>query len=111
MLYFEPDTKYGVIMTDRVFDKVMKELDQAGASMRCGELTNLLISLDFEVKSGKLGGHKVYTHDGLPGFYSDSFNCDHGKNPEIKRPYINKVKRTLRQHEASIRTYLKKQSS
>lgn len=98
-------------MTDRVFDEVIRELDQAGASMRCSELTTLLVTLGFEVKDGKRGGHKVFTHDGLPDFRSGAYNCDHGKNPEIKRPYINKVKGTLRRHETSIRAYLKKQSS
>ena len=76
--------------------------------MRCSELTKLLISLGFEVKNGKRGGHKVFTHDGLPDFHASSYNCDHGKNPEIKRPYIKQVKKTLRQHESSIRAYLKK---
>lgn len=107
LLYFELDTKYGVIVADNVFDEVMSELNQAGASMRCSKLTTLLITLGFAVKDGRKGGHKVFTHDHIPGFSSSSYNCDHGKNPEIKRPYINNVKRTLRQHETAIRAYLK----
>ena len=45
--------------------------------------------LGFEVRDGSKGGHKVYTHDGLPSFFSASFNCGHGKNPEIK-PILTK---------------------
>lgn len=109
LLYFESDTIYGVIMAESKFDEAIAELDQAGASMRCSSLSTLLIALGFEVKDGKRGGHKVFTHDHNPGFYSAAYNCDHGKNPEIKRPYINKVKKTLKQHESAIRAYLKQQ--
>ena len=108
LLYCEPDTIYGVIMVDSEFDDVITELEQAGASMRCRKLTALLTGLGFEVKDGNKGGHKVFTHDHIPGFHSAAYNCDHGKNPEIKRPYINRVRKTLEQHEAAIRAYLKK---
>ena len=95
-------------MSKNVYDSVLEALDNAGASMRCGELANLLASLGFEVRDGKRGGHKIFTHDGLPEFRSGSYNCDHGRNPEIKRPYINKVSKTLKKYEDAIRSFLKK---
>ncbi len=84
-------------------------LSQAGASMRCQELCRHLESLGFEVRSGKRGGHKVITHSGIPGFLSASFNCDHGKNPEIKRPYIIQVVKVLRKYEQELRALLEEQ--
>lgn len=94
-------------MTDKVFERVITELNNAGASMRCGDLTALLVSLGFSIKDGRKGGHKVFTHDHLASFSSGSYNCDHGRNPEIKKPYILKVKKTLMQHESEIRAHLK----
>lgn len=74
--------------------------------MRCTELTGLLISLGFEIRNGKLGSHKVFFHDGLPQFHSGSYNCEHGLNPQIKRPYIIKILRILREHESDLKTFL-----
>lgn len=74
--------------------------------MRCSELTGLLKTLGFDVRDGARGGHKVFVHDHLAGFASGSYNCEHGRNPEIKRPYIKKVLAVLRQYEAELSRYL-----
>lgn len=74
--------------------------------MRCAEMTSLLKSLGFDVRDGSRGGHKVFVHDGIQGFTSGSYNCDHGRNPEIKRAYIRKVLVILRQYEAELTRYL-----
>lgn len=68
----------------------------------------MLERLGFEVKDGKRGGHKLFFHDHLPSFTSSSFNCGHGKNPEIKPAYIKKLIRTLREHESDLKKYLEK---
>ena len=95
-------------MADSLYETAVRTLEDSGASMRCSELTDLLESLGFTVRDGKLGGHKVFVHDGLPDFKSGSYNCDHGRNPQIKRPYITKVLRVLREHEDDIKKFLKK---
>ena len=74
--------------------------------MRCTELIGLLISLGFEIRNGKLGSHKVFFHEGLPEFHSGSYNCEHGRNPQIKRPYIIKILRILREHESELKRFL-----
>ncbi len=84
------------------FDHVIKQLDSAGASMRCQDLASLLMALGFEVRDGKKVGHKVFVHHGIPAFTSGGYTCGHGRNPEIKRAYINKVKRLLKQHESDL---------
>ncbi len=78
--------------------------------MRCAELTGLLEGLGFEVRDGRRGGHKVFIHDHISGFTSGSYNCEHGRNPEIKRPYVKKVLAVLRQHEQELKRYLEERN-
>lgn len=70
-------------MSDSLLDKALTALQGAGTSMRCDELTGFLESLGFQVREGRKGGHRIYFHPGLPDFASSSFNCDHGRNPQI----------------------------
>ena len=93
-------------MSKKVYNEVINALKHAGASMRCKQVTALLKELDFEVKDGNRGGHKVYTHQYIQSFTSGSYNCDHGKNPEIKRPYIKKIIKVLEKYEQELVKYL-----
>lgn len=93
-------------MSKETYTNIIAALKNAGASMRCREVKTLLMELDFNVRDGKRGGHKVYTHPFITSFTSGAFNCDHGKNPEIKRPYINKIIKTLEKYESEIIEYL-----
>jgi hypothetical protein len=95
-------------MLKKDYTQVISEFNNAGTSMRCAEVKRLLTRLGFEVKNGKRGGHKVFTHRHLSSFYSQSFNCDHGKNPEIKKPYINKIIKLLEQYKDDLVEYLEK---
>ena len=83
-----------------------RRLKESRTSIRCGDLTKLLEGLGFEVRDGRLGGHKLFVHDGLSGFISASFNCGHGKNPEVKAAYIRKIMKLLETYEAELTTYL-----
>ncbi len=93
-------------MSKKVYNDVIDALNNAGASMRCKQVTALLKKLDFEVRDGNRGGHKVYTHQYIQSFTSGSYNCDHGKNPEIKRPYIKKIIKVLEKYEQELIQYL-----
>jgi len=96
-------------MTGRkIYENALEQLSNSRANMRCADLTNLLNKLGFEVRDGKRGGHKVFVHDGISGFYSDSYNCGHGKNPEIKPAYIRKIERLLHQYKDEIVKHLEK---
>ncbi len=88
---------------------VKQELLSRKGNLRCVEVIALLQQLGFEVRDGKRGGHKLYFHDGLPEFHSGSFNCGHGKNPEIKQAYIAKIVRTIDNHEAALRKYFEEE--
>jgi len=88
---------------------VKQTLLNGKGSLRCTEVSTLLQLLGFEVRDGKRGGHKLYFHDGIPDFQSGSFNCGHGRNPEIKAAYITKIVRTIDTHEAALKEYLREE--
>lgn len=94
-------------MSRLILEEVVGELTANKKSIRCDELADQLSRLGFEVREGK-AGHRVFVHDGLHDFTSSSYNCGHGRNPEIKSPYISNVLRILRQHDAEILKYLEK---
>ena len=89
-------------MNQKQFNKIRAEFADAGVSMRCAKAKDLLTQLGFIVRDGKRGGHKIFVHRRLAGFKSGSLNCDHGKNPEIKSPYIKKIIRIINQYEAGL---------
>ena len=85
-------------------------LYQSKKSLCCEEVKSLLVGLGFEVRDGKQGGHKIFFHQGLPSFQSGSFNCGHGKNPEIKPAYIGKIIQILKQYREELEQYLEETS-
>jgi hypothetical protein len=87
---------------------IIEQLQQRKSSLCCDDVKQLLTRLGFDVRDGKLGGHKIYVHQGLPLFYSGSFNCGHGKNPEIKPAYISKIVQVLNQYKNELDAYLEK---
>jgi hypothetical protein len=90
--------------------KTIEQLQQRKTNLCCEEVKSLLQSLGFEVRDGKQGGHKIFVHRGLPSFLSSSFNCGHGKNPEIKPAYIGKIIQVLKQYHDELEAYLEKTS-
>jgi len=78
--------------------EAIQALQQAGASMRCSELQKILESLGFEVRDGRKQGHKVVTHPGLEEFFSASYTCGHGRNPEVKRNYVRSMLALVKQY-------------
>lgn len=89
-----------------LLDDVRQRLLEGKRSIRCSELGASLESLGFTVRDGNKGGHKVYTHPELNGFYSGAYNCGHGKNPEIKPAYISKILKILDAYDADLRKCL-----
>jgi len=86
--------------------KTISMLQQRKANLSCGEVKDLLVNLGFEVIDGNKGGHKVFTHQGLPSFHSGGYNCGHGKNPEIKPAYIGKIITILKRYQDELEQYL-----
>ncbi len=95
------------MIADNIIQSVIITLKSSGTNIRCNEVISHLSSLGFEVRNGKSPGHKIYTHDGLVSFTSSSFSCGHGRNPEVTRPYITNIIRTIREHESELNDWLK----
>lgn len=91
-----------------IIENTIEHLQQHKTNLCCEEVKRLLVSLGFEVRDGKQGGHKVFFHQGVPGFMSAAFNCGHGKNPEIKPAYIGKIIQIPKQHHAELAEYLER---
>jgi len=85
---------------------VIEDLKSASSSICCENLHSLLTKLGFEVRNGKKQGHKIVTHDGIDSFYSASYTCGHGKNPEIKSAYIKDIIKLLSRYESELIRYL-----
>ncbi|NCC34811.1 MAG: type II toxin-antitoxin system HicA family toxin [Chloroflexia bacterium] len=83
--------------------QAIQQLSDAEASLRCDEMRQLLTSLRFVVRDGKKPGHKIVTHPQLAGFFSTSYTCGHGSNPETKPCYIKTIRKVLLRHEQALR--------
>lgn len=81
-------------------------LEDSGTTIKCSELRAHLEEIGSKVRDGKRAGHKIVTHSGLKDFYSTSYNCGHGKNPEIRPGYIKNILKTIKFHEKALSDYL-----
>lgn len=84
------------------YTHVVDTLEANINGVRCTDLTELLKSLGFDIRNGKRGGHKLFFHDGVPEFRSGSFDCGHKKNTVVKKPYIKKILKILKQYENEL---------
>lgn len=82
------------------------QLLDSNHAFKCKELGQLLETLGCRIKDCKSPGHKQVFHDGIEEFYSVSYNCGHGKNPEIKRSYIRNISRHLKSLRPQLLQYL-----
>ena len=69
-----------------------------GGEVRCKAMERLLIGLGFSIRDGKKQGHKVITHPGLGNFTSAAFSCGHGRNPNVKPVYTQRIRKMLELH-------------
>lgn len=83
-------------------DDLIKSWSKRKANISCYEVIEELTVLGFEVRDGSKGGHKIFTHDKLINFYSSSFNCGHGKNPNLKKAYVTAIIRTLKKYQLEL---------
>lgn len=93
-------------MSAKLFHDTKAAIAASKRSLRCLELASHLRELGFEVRDGKRGGHKLLFHDGIRDFTSTSYNCGHGRNPEIKTPYIDNILKLIEKYQKEIIEYL-----
>ncbi len=90
------------------YAQLVENLTSAGNETRCDTLKEWLEVVGFTVKKGRKGNHHVLTHSGIPSFTSTGFDCGHGKNSCVKRPYIRAIlNHVVKMHEDELRAYLK----
>jgi hypothetical protein len=97
-------------MSARLFHDTKTKLAASKRSLRCVELASHLQALGFEVRDGKRGGHKLLFHEGIRDFTSASYNCGHGRNPEIKAAYVDRILKLLEKYQKEIIDYLEAQN-
>jgi hypothetical protein len=89
------------------YDGVVHALEHAIAAgcqnLRCNDLVEHLIALEFIVKKTAKGNHYTYSHKSLPAFFGGNFNAGHGKNLPIKPCYVRSVLSTLHEHHARFK--------
>lgn len=90
---------------EKLITKLKKLTTSANAS--CSEFTNLLISLGFQIENCGSAGHKIARHPAVSLIEYPNYNCGHNKGEAVKRPYIKKLYKFVKQHEEAIKEYLK----
>ena len=84
-------------MTESVQDAITK-LEDCITNTSAEDLRKMLVNLGFEVKDGRRGGHKLIKHQGLPEFFSSSYNAGAKRNGIIKKFYIKGIIKVLKTH-------------
>jgi hypothetical protein len=85
------------------YDEAMYCLTTSKGNLRCLEVVKILESLGFTVKAGKNFNHKGFTHEEIKNFRGGTFNCGHGKNPQVNKHYLENIISILKKYEDKIR--------
>lgn len=91
------------------FHKLLKKLEDltTSANASCKEFTNLLIALGFQIENCGSAGHKIARHPAISLIEYPNYNCGHNKGEAVKRQYIKKLYKFVKQHENAIKEHLK----
>lgn len=91
------------------FEKLFKKLEDltTSANTSCSEFTNLLTAFGFLIEDCGSAGHKIARHPAISLIEYPNYNCGHNKGEAVKRPYIKKLYKFIKQHESAIKEHLK----
>lgn len=89
-------------MSKVTYDSAIEKLRQSKTNITCDELVRILTKLGYEVREGKRGNHRTYTHPKLAHWTGGNFDCGHGRNPPVLPAYIGKILKILEQHQDEI---------
>lgn len=91
------------------FEKLFKKLGNLteSANTSCKDFTSLLEDLGFEIINCGSAGHKIAKHPAITLIEFPDYNCGHNQGEAVKRPYIKKLYKFVKQHEDAIKEYLK----
>lgn len=86
------------------FDKLLRQLEEmaSGSNTTCRDLVPLLESFGFTIADCGSAGHKVAKHSAVNIREYPDFDCGHNNGKPVKRPYLSKLKRFIKNHSAAI---------
>ncbi len=91
---------------------IQKKLDKlygmsGNANITCSQLTSALKALGFSIRDGSNGGHKIAKHPAVSVLDSPDYDCGHKEGSKIKKPYLSKLIKFVKNNEEAIRESLK----
>lgn len=91
------------------FETLYGELGQMsqGANTSCAKFTGLLKDLGFEIEDCGSAGHKIAKHPAVSLTEYPDYNCGHNPGAKVKRPYLKKIYRFVKQYKDEIKEHLK----
>ena len=91
------------------FEKTFRKLGDlaSSANTSCKEFTGVLEALGFNIENCGNAGHKIAKHPAITLTEYPDYNCGHNQGEAVKRPYIKKLHKFVKQHEDAIKEYLK----
>jgi len=91
------------------FDKLFKELEDmaSGANTSCKDFTVLLKKLGFDIEDCESGGHKVAKHSSIKLLEYPDYNCGHNPGTHVKRVYVNKLYKFVKNYKDVIKEHIK----
>ena len=90
------------------FEKLLKKLGDltSSANTTCKEFTSVLEALGFQIENCGSAGHKIARHPAIALPEYPNYNCGHAQGAAIKRPYIKKLFKFVKQHEEALKEHL-----
>lgn len=90
------------------FQKLLKKLEALTTSgnTSCKKFTNVLEALGFQIDNCGNAGHKIARHPAVSLIEYPNYNCGHNRGEAVKRPYIKKLYKFVKQHEKAIKEHL-----
>lgn len=77
------------------------------ANTSCKEFTSVLEELGFQIVDCGSAGHKIAKHPAIDLSEFPNYNCGHNQGASVKRIYIKKLHKFVKQYEGEIKEYLK----
>ena len=78
-----------------------------GANTTCKELTGVLEDLGFQIVDCGSAGHKIAKHPAIKLLEYPNYNCGHSHGAMVKRQYIQKLHKFVKQYQGEIKECLK----
>lgn len=91
------------------FEELYRKLGDLtqSANTSCKDFTSVLEDLGFQIVDCGSAGHKIAKHPAIDLAEFPDYNCGHNQGASVKRNYIKKLHKFVRQYEWVIKEYIK----